>query len=239
MKILHFLVAMLLFVSCSPNINIYMPESSTKTYNIKQAHKSVGGLVVDRVDKLAALEGTAFAIGRDYLLTAGHICVATLEGQANGILEDHIRLRIIKDGIKGEINNIKIVELDELHDICLLKKKNHGLVPLELADYSIVKFNDTVWIVGTPFGMMLSSQQGEVMDVDLQYPDPLKGRLLASVAVAGGNSGSPIINEQGKVIGMAVVHLTQIYDHLAVCVKSSALREFLDATGHKGIGKQK
>ncbi len=231
MKLLT-LLSLLFLSACTITLQVPAQVAAKPEVDISQWHKSVGEVYVKAAKVDGGLAGTAFAISKDLLMTAGHVCVGTIEYQASGDLGENIQLITMKDGIKQYIDGVEILEVDEPHDICLLKKSGHGLIPLKfLRDYDNLKFRDKVWVVGAPRGMLISEQEGRVMDTSMDQKFPLKGKLLISSAVAGGNSGSPVLNERGEVVGMLVMG-DQVYDHLGVCTNSPDMIRFLQLTGH-------
>lgn len=239
-RILAFMCA-LFMASCTINLqvppaNVAGPaQAAANEFDIKQAHKSVASVFVKQIGGVGEASGTAFAIDKDHLITAGHVCVAFAELQDMGIVGEDISLSIVRDGFKSTEKGVEILEIDEPHDACLLRKVDHGLVPLEFVDDydKEVKFGDDVYIVGAPLGFMVAWQEGHIMDVDSQKRRPLKGKMIASFAAAGGNSGSPILNSKGKVIGVLVMGDSE-FDHLSICVKSSVVKRFLKLVGWPG-----
>jgi S1-C subfamily serine protease len=68
-----------------------------------------------------------------------------------------------------------------------------------------------------------------IMDKDLSLAGK-DGLLLISAASASGNSGSPVLNIRGEVIGVLVMKSTD-FDHLSICIPSLKLKQFLVLTG--------
>src|SRR6478672_3155159 len=68
------------------------------------------------------------------------------------------------------------------------------LVPLALADSSKVSIGDGVVAVGNPFGL----------NREIVAPDdtPIEGAIQTDAAINHGNSGGPLLNLQGQVIGV-------------------------------------
>jgi len=232
MKKLVALLSVLFLSACS--LNVYVPspgmaKAAPDEVN-GQVFSSVGAVWAKAKDLPAKLSGTAFAIDKDHLLTAAHVCVAIVELQDMGILEEKVYMTVLdRNNNLTTVDNLEIEEIDEPHDVCLMKRPKHGLVPLKFVeDYEAqVTFRSKIWVVGAPAGMMGDSQPGRVMNPNMtEERIPLKGKLLVSGAATGGNSGGPVINEQGKVVGILVMgHST--YDHLSICVRAPVVQRFL------------
>ena len=80
------------------------------------------------------------------------------------------------------------------------------LVPLALADSSQVAIGDGVVAIGNPFGLDGSVTSGIVsaLNREIEAPDntPIEGAIQTDAAINHGNSGGPLINLEGKVIGI-------------------------------------
>jgi putative serine protease PepD len=80
------------------------------------------------------------------------------------------------------------------------------LVPLALADSSNVSIGDGVVAIGNPFGLDGSVTSGIVsaLNREIVAPDdtPIEGAIQTDAAINHGNSGGPLLNLQGQVIGV-------------------------------------
>ncbi len=80
------------------------------------------------------------------------------------------------------------------------------LQPLQLGDSSSAHLGDGVVAIGNPFGLDGTVTSGIVSAVDreIQAPDstPIEGAIQTDAAINHGNSGGPLLNLQGKVIGV-------------------------------------
>jgi putative serine protease PepD len=80
------------------------------------------------------------------------------------------------------------------------------LVPLALADSTKVAVGDGVVAIGNPFGLDGSVTTGIVsaLNREIVSPDntPIEGAIQTDAAINHGNSGGPLLDLQGKVIGV-------------------------------------
>jgi putative serine protease PepD len=80
------------------------------------------------------------------------------------------------------------------------------LVPLALGDSSAVQLGDPVLAIGNPFGLDGTVTSGIVSALDRQIdaPDgtPIEGAIQTDAAINHGNSGGPLLDMQGRVIGI-------------------------------------
>jgi len=124
--------------------------------------------------------------------------------------------------IGGQSFEAKILAYDELNDLALMKS---GLVPkrfLVLNPYSPILAQD-IYVAGFPFGQELSSS----LKVTKGIVSSLSGlnnnysNIQIDAAIQPGNSGGPIVDESGALIGVAVAKL----DALSVLEQSGSLPE--------------
>ncbi len=71
------------------------------------------------------------------------------------------------------------------------------------------KLGETVWACGNPFGVFPVLTKGIVSAINMV--DSFKNTkvmLISDIAINDGNSGSPLINERGAIVGIFVWHYT-------------------------------
>jgi S1-C subfamily serine protease len=133
--------------------------------------------------------GTAFAVSPDHLVTAAHVCDIETKGP-----------------VPIEINNInpEFIFVWRESDLCLLRVDDHGVKPLPVR-WHPVKFGEHVWIFGSPLGISNILTTGYASDeVTLELGDYSGDRLKLAAHAYPGNSGGPVIDDQGRVIGVLV-----------------------------------
>ena len=83
-----------------------------------------------------------------------------------------------------------------------LERVPKGVTPLEFEDFENVKIGEKVYIIGNSEGEGTCITEGIVSD----RLRPVNGKqlLMTDCAVNPGNSGGPVFNEKGKVIGTVV-----------------------------------
>ncbi len=141
--------------------------------------------------KIHAL-GSGFIISKDgYILTNYHVIKRATT----------IKVTLLKT---GEVYTAKIVGTDPKADIALIKIKPKEKLPtLSLGDSSKLEIGDWVVAVGNPFGLNgtvtagIISAKGRVIG-----EGPFDHFLQTDAAINPGNSGGPLLNMEGKVIGI-------------------------------------
>jgi V8-like Glu-specific endopeptidase len=225
------ILILLAFLASSCITNIFNTEpTATVTPDYSLAYRSVVLLYVSDTDG-GKVVASGFAYDKDHIITAGHFCISALEIQIFKSHTENIGMKYYNDDMEIKImQNIEILEMSRVQDLCMLKKENHGLVPLKIIeDYSKVKIRDNVTIVGAPSGIAIGEFYGKVMflkyDGDIKV---LKEMLVVSAAATGGVSGSPIIlDKTGEVIGV-LVRGHPYFDHLSFGTNGAKLKKFID-----------
>jgi S1-C subfamily serine protease len=198
-------------------------------YDIRSSFKSIIkiAMVIKSPDLgEGEVSGTAWAIDEDNIITAAHVCEAFNEFAGMGISQGVKVTRMTEDYklVEAPANDIKILFSDSVNDMCLIRYEHHGLLPLKLA--AKVEFGDKVYIVGAPLGFLGFILDGLVVNTQAELGGKYNNKLLVSAAATGGNSGGPIINEQGEVVGMLIAG-AQPYDHFSIATRIQEIRKLI------------
>jgi putative serine protease PepD len=108
----------------------------------------------------------------------------------------------------GSTYKATVVGADPSTDLAVLHidAPSSKLVPLALADSTKVAVGDGVVAIGNPFGLDGSVTSGIVsaLNREIVSPDetPIEGAIQTDAAINHGNSGGPLLNLQGQVIGV-------------------------------------
>ena len=114
----------------------------------------------------------------------------------------------------GRVMRAEVVGVDVFTDIAVLKAEDTtGLVPLPRATGEIPEQGDRVYAFGSPFNFKFSMSEGIVSGLGRDPNTGASGSAFTNfiqtdAAVNPGNSGGPLIDVQGRVIGMNVAIAT-------------------------------
>jgi S1-C subfamily serine protease len=114
----------------------------------------------------------------------------------------------------GTKSTAEIVGEQAEDDIAVLQAREYPavLVPAVLGNPGAVRIGDEAFVVGNPFGLSSSMSAGVISGVgrSIRLPgtDQMLGGLIQfDAAVNPGNSGGPLLNRDGQVIGIVAALL--------------------------------
>jgi S1-C subfamily serine protease len=142
-----------------------------------------------------AAQGSGFVLDTSgYILTNQHV----VEGQRG------VRVSFSnRDNVKA-----KVIGMDASTDLAVLKVDlpANALHPLPLGDSSSVSVGDSVVAIGNPFGLDRTLTAGIISAVHREITAPnkfaIRDALQTDAAINHGNSGGPLIDRTGAVIGI-------------------------------------
>ncbi|OYY75274.1 MAG: serine peptidase [Gammaproteobacteria bacterium 28-57-27] len=97
----------------------------------------------------------------------------------------------------------KVLGMDERTDVAVLKIEASGLPVARLGNSDQVEVGEWVLAIGSPFGLDFTATQGIVSALARNLPDDTYVPFIQTdAAVNPGNSGGPLFNTKGEVIGI-------------------------------------
>ena len=135
--------------------------------------------------------GSGFIISKDgHILTNAHVVA--------GSDEVTVRLADAKQEFKA-----KVVGVDKRTDVALLKVDASNLPVATLGSSAQLEPGDWVAAIGSPFGFANTITAGIVSAKERSLPDEMYVPFIQTdVAVNPGNSGGPLLNLEGEVVGV-------------------------------------
>ncbi|MDQ7032635.1 MAG: DegQ family serine endoprotease [Desulfonauticus sp.] len=137
--------------------------------------------------------GSGFIISPDgYIVTNNHVVRGA----------DKIKVTLHINGEK-KVYKAKIVGTDPETDLALLKIDAHNLPTLQFGDSDKLKVGQWVVAIGNPFGLDHTVTAGIVSAKGRVIGEgPYDNFIQTDASINPGNSGGPLLNLQGKVIGI-------------------------------------
>ena len=158
-----------------------------------------------------ASTGTGVILTADgYIVTNAHVVEGA--GSIDVLLTDD---RVLTANLIGS---------DEISDLAVLQIQADGLVPAQFGDSSQLRIGDTVAAIGDPLGVKYRGTYTDGIVSAINRDVDMDGRTMTLIqtnaALNSGNSGGPLINCYGQVIG----------------INTMKIGAFTDSAGVEGIG---
>jgi serine protease Do len=168
--------------------------------------------------------GSGFFINKDgYLITNFHVIAGEKKIAVTQFLQDDQILRRVVH------KEVEIVAAAPFHDLVVLRLKEHDteITPVVFAPEEKLGIGETVFAIGNPLGLERTVTEGVLSQTHRNFGGILY--LQVDAPVNPGNSGGPLFNARGQVIGiinMGVAtmeglnfaiparHATYILDHI-------------------------
>ena len=144
--------------------------------------------------------GSGFVIDKSgHILTNAHVVLGASK----------VQVAFGNSAGTGRTYNATVLGLDRSTDVAVLKvdAPAQALTPLALGDSAAVQVGDPVVAIGNPLGETRTATTGIVSAVNrdigsLQGNVQIRGAIQTDAAINHGNSGGPLINDLGQVIGI-------------------------------------
>lgn len=138
----------------------------------------------------------------------------------------------------GSSYDAKLVGADTMSDIAVLKIEAEGLCAAEFAYASQLEVGDIVYALGNPLGenYRLTLTDGIISAIsrEVSFNGYTMNLLQTNTAINEGNSGGPLINEHGQVVGITNMKVMSSVSYNAVegigfAIPSDTTREMVDS----------
>jgi serine protease Do len=126
----------------------------------------------------------------------------------------------------GRVMEAQVVGVDSLTDLAVLKVAETNLIPIEWGDSRNLNVGSLVWALGSPFGLERSvtfgilSAKHRSAKIGSHYQDFLQ----TDAAVNPGNSGGPLVDERGHLVGINTAIVGETYQGISFAVPSNVAR---------------
>lgn len=196
----HSLYYFVLFLSCALYLNaqdlsnIYSKVNPAVVVIYTQEHSIVTNGNNESTQITTNSLGSGFLISRDLIVTAAHV-VKVPES-----------LKVLF--VDNEVINAKVISTYQSADIALIKLEHPKINPttVTFGDSDLVKVGQQVFVIGAPFGIDHSLSSGYVSGFKRQSmgknPFTTVDFIQTDAAINQGNSGGPMFNLDGEVIGI-------------------------------------
>ncbi|MDD5863130.1 MAG: trypsin-like peptidase domain-containing protein [Firmicutes bacterium] len=172
---------------------------------------------IDSVVSITSVSQSATATGTGVILTENGYIVTNCHVVENGVtisvqLSDSREL------------NARLVGADAVSDLAVLRVDANNLSPAQFGDSDALRVGDTVVAIGDPLGVKFRGTYTDGIVSGIGRDMDVNGRTMTLIqtnaALNSGNSGGPLINCYGQVIG----------------INTMKIGAFTDSAGVEGLG---
>jgi S1-C subfamily serine protease len=205
---------------------VSLPAKPVVAKPVAAAAPGEAGSATPKTPKTTGKSGTGFVISHSgHVVTNQHVvdgCIGDIQGNLSG--EAPVKLRLVSSG--------------DTNDLALLQAPTPFKEIATIRDKAI-RPGDSVVAIGYPFHGLLTSDFTVTTGIVSSLSGILNDTrfLQISAAVQPGNSGGPLLDTGGEVVGMVAAKLNalkfakatgNIPENINFAIKTGALRDFLD-----------
>lgn len=195
----------LLSIICVVAVLLALPLSASAIgFTAEEKYNSV--FVVTSGNSL----GSGFAVGENCIVTNAHV----LDNPNNIVLTTYA----------GETHTAYLVGYDQDKDIAVLGVKDAKFTPLTIADYKKLNTGDDVYAIGAPKSMAYTLTKGVISAKEREI-----GKykyIQTDAAINEGNSGGPLLNDEGNVIGINTLKMSNS-EGIGLAIPMTVVSDFL------------
>ena len=154
--------------------------------------------------------GSGCAVGENCIITNAHV----LDNPNNIMLSTYA----------GETHTTYLVGYDQDKDIAVLGVKDARFTPLTVADYKSLNTGDDVYAIGAPKSMAYTLTKGVISAKEREI-----GKykyIQTDAAINEGNSGGPLLNDEGNVIGINTLKMSDS-EGIGLAIPMTVVSDFL------------
>ncbi len=193
-----------------------------ETFYLKMYPSSNSNGNIGSSSKSQSWSGTGFALMKDYIVTNYHV------------VEDAKSIYI--QGVNGDFNkkhSASVIATDKVNDLALLKfdtPQNITNIPYTVKTYTS-EVGEDIWVLGYP----LTSTMGDEIKLTngiISAKSGFEGDVAMyqiSAPVQPGNSGGPVFDSKGNLIGIVCAHHRGA-ENVSYAIKTTYLRNLIEST---------
>jgi serine protease Do len=162
------------------------------------------------------------------------------QGQASGVIVDEAGYIVTNYHVVANATDIQVrtsddrsytaelIGSDPKNDLAVLKIEADGkLIPLDWGDSDALDVGEMVWAIGNPFGLdntltygIVSAKDRRGLNAESRYQEFLQ----TDAAVNPGNSGGPLVNMGGQIVGINTAIVGPTYSGISFAIPSNAAK---------------
>ncbi|MDR0323535.1 MAG: S1C family serine protease [Treponema sp.] len=194
------------------NIPSHLREYATGQDSVSDMIKGVATVIVDRGVRVERgvgfsdrVGGSAFFIDSSGLLiTNYHVIASEVDPKYKGYSRMYLRMG---DSTSPRIP-ARVVGYDKALDLALIKTEIESEYVFSVVDRVIPRVGDTVIAIGSPLGLEKTVTSGIVSALGRRFLQ-IGDVIQIDAAINSGNSGGPIVDNEGRLVGIAFAGIPQ------------------------------
>ena len=187
------------------DFRVELSEERTEALTAQEVYARVNPSVVSVVAYMGrgGSVGTGVIMSQDgYIVTNHHVIAG---GESCTV--------ILSNGYELEA---KVVGWDTDNDLAVLKVEAEGLTAAVFGSSDLLTVGDKVYAIGNPLGLELRGTLTDgivsAINRDVDVDGITMTLIQTNAALNSGNSGGPLINEYGQVVGINTIKMVSGYD---------------------------
>lgn len=193
-------------------------DENTTVAVFEQASRSAVfiGNYVPQKDGDQKLEGVGSGVIWDeagYIVTNYHVVAKLATEKGTGKQTAKVGVKQADGSI--QMFDARVAGLDNYHDLAVLKidAPEGLLVPVKIGTSGDLKVGQSLYAIGNPFGLESTLTTGLVSGLDRKIPSPagrdIAGCIQTDTAINAGNSGGPLLDSFGRLVGINTATFTR------------------------------
>jgi serine protease Do len=174
-----------------------------------------------------------------------------MRGQGSGVIVDAengyiiTNFHVIQDAstvtvhlADGRSDRVTLVGYDPLTDLAVLKIGLKKLTAVEWGDSNSLEVGDWVLAIGNPYGLDRTVTFGILSAKDrrgVAQSSPYQEFLQTDAAVNPGNSGGPLVDITGKLIGINTAIIGESFQGISFAIPSNSAHDIYNKIIEKGV----
>lgn len=158
--------------------------------------------------------GSGFAIGQNTVVTNAHVL---------GNLSD-----ISVYSYEGDVYSAAVYLIDDNFDIAILSVEDASFVALPVGDSSTVRVGDDIYAIGAPKSLSYTLTKGIISNKSRKIGN--YNYIQIDAAINSGNSGGPLLNSRGEVIGVNSMKMSDA-EGIGWAIPINAVISFMENNG--------
>lgn len=158
--------------------------------------------------------GSGFALGENCIITNAHV------------IENSTQIMIVS--YEGDEYEAAVLGINEYEDIAVLAVKDSSFPYLTVGDVSAMKTGDDVCAIGAPKGMPYTLTKGSISAKERMIGN--NSYIQIDAAINEGNSGGPLLNDSGQVLGMNTLKMSDS-EGIGLAIPIEKICKYIESLG--------